>query len=316
MIQDLQLKFGTVDDIEGNRQTLGVTGEKTWSAVGLLALGVVERLVHETEWSLAILKGTDAASPSFDGERLRELTYHKLSDAIALLDNMSRVQLPLGPVKDSTLRLATRAFKVLYNMVKTFTKQKHIPSDSFGVLIKNVGTLIGHLYPLMIRNEDAESDGEEKPKSKKQKNQAVAQAKKDERIQPALVFEIEHLETSLIKFQKQCKMTLMFNWTRSVERGYQVDLKKISTIVQKRSERENNEEEEEQQEEGQGSKKRQKKGGSKKKKKNTDPDVEDSPAAPQEEEEEEQPKSKQKRGRPVKGEKAKTVKKTKAREQD
>lgn len=59
----------------------------------------------------------------------------------------------------------------------------------------------------------------------------------------------------------------------------QVDLKKISSIVQKRSER--GDEDEEKEEEGQGSKKRQKKGGSKKKAANTDPDVADSvPLAP------------------------------------
>jgi hypothetical protein len=58
-----------------------------------------------------------------------------------------------------------------------------------------------------------------------------------------------------------------------------VDLKKISTIVQKRSERGDEEnEEDENNEDQQGSKKRQKKGGSKKRKKNSDPDVADSPA--------------------------------------
>lgn len=191
-------------------------------------------------------------------------------------------------------------FKVLYNIVKTFTKQKHVPSEHFGVVVKNVGTLISQLYSFLSRSDDGgAAEDEEKPKSKKEKNKAVARAKKDERIQPALIFEIEHLETSLIKFQKQCKMTLMVNWTRSVERGYQVknqrvcvfcltgkckvDLKKISTIVQKRSERGEDENEEENEE--QGSKKRQKKGGSKKKKKNSDPDVADESPAPEEQQE-------------------------------
>lgn len=89
-------------------------------------------------------------------------------------------------------------------MVKTFTKQKHVPSEAFASLVKTVGGLISHLYPFMARPENSDSEGEgadgEKPKSKKQKNKAVARAKKDEKIQPALIFEIEHLETSLIKF--------------------------------------------------------------------------------------------------------------------
>jgi hypothetical protein len=55
LIKDLKLKFGT-DGIDQNSHTLGVLGDKTWSTVGLLALGVVERLVAETEWSHQILK--------------------------------------------------------------------------------------------------------------------------------------------------------------------------------------------------------------------------------------------------------------------
>lgn len=111
--------------------------------------------------------------------------------------------------------------------MKTFTKQKHVPSDQFGAVVKNVGVLISNLYSFISRSDDGGGgDDEEKPKSKKEQNKAVARAKKDERIQPALIFEIEHLETSLIKYQKQCKMSFMINWTRSVERGYQVRAEK------------------------------------------------------------------------------------------
>lgn len=56
LIKDLQLKFGTADAPDKNCHTLGVMGDKTWSTVGLLAMGVIERLLAETEWAHAILK--------------------------------------------------------------------------------------------------------------------------------------------------------------------------------------------------------------------------------------------------------------------
>jgi hypothetical protein len=53
-------------------------------------------------------QGTDAASPSFDGERLRALTYQKLNEAITLLDEVAQVsQLPAGSVKVSRVCLGT-----------------------------------------------------------------------------------------------------------------------------------------------------------------------------------------------------------------
>ncbi len=280
LVRDLQLRFGTVDYPDRDKQVLGILGDKTWSTVGLLALGVVERLVAETEWAHGILKGTDASSGRFEAERLRQATYVRMGEAVALLDGMAHVVFPLGVVKDTTLKLATRSIKVLYNMVKTFAKQKHVPAESFASLIKACGQLISKLYTFMskLEEEGADEEDESKPVSKKQKQKQAAQAKKDEKIQPALIYEIERLETSLIKYQKQCKMTLMANWVRSVERGYQVDLKKISSIVQKRNER--GEDDEAEGEEAQGSKKKQKKGAAKKKPASVDPDpnVEESPA--------------------------------------
>lgn len=52
------------------------------------------------------------SSPTFDGPKLRELTHEKLLEAIVLLNGIALVTLPLGSVKDTALRLATRALKV------------------------------------------------------------------------------------------------------------------------------------------------------------------------------------------------------------
>ena len=287
LIADLRALKGPMSEEDEEDEPVGVTsgivGEKTWQLVAMQVLELADRLIGESDWALGVLKGNEA-SGQFSLSRLRHATYGRFLEAIKILDGLAGTNFGLeSSVRDATLKHGTKLIRGLCVLTKTLMQQKHVPLHQFTEVVAMTGKLIAKLYKLFSNQsvevegegDDDDEDDDNKTSMAKRKRVKLARVKKDERIQPMLIYEIERLETSLLKYQKQCKTTLMHDWTRSVERGYQLDMAKAAKLAAN-MEMEEEEEEEEEQSDDEEQTKRKKKQPPKpqrKKPRDSDPDM-------------------------------------------
>lgn len=214
---------------------------KTWQAVATVVCQTAENFVSEAEWAAGVVKGNEHTC-DYVVDDLRSALYQRVRAAMDILHTVAETALPWGPPAEQLLRLSTRLFKCMVGVTKTLLAQKHVPGPDLPALVRGLGSLIHALYEfdddMTRRMEDERAAGEEeegggdaKATAKRRKQAASARAKREEKVQPALVYEIERLETSLLKYQQQCRVTLMTEWQRSAVHDFNLHLERVKNIV-------------------------------------------------------------------------------------